>query len=176
MTALSMLPDTTAIGLWAFSTDKKPPNDWIELVPIGPLGEPLAGVTRRKRLEAGASQLPGLVGGGTALNDTTLAAYRHVLQGYDASKVNSVVLMTDGRNDDVSSIDTGALIETLKRESDPAKPVPIIMVGLGDEVDMDALRAISAATGGKAYQARNPEDIRGVLLDAVSQRRCRPNC
>ncbi|GGM98372.1 hypothetical protein GCM10011609_40510 [Lentzea pudingi] len=176
MTALSMLPDTTAIGLWAFSTDKKPPNDWIELVPIGPLGEPLAGVTRRKRLEAGASQLPGLVGGGTALNDTTLAAYRHVLQGYDASKVNSVVLMTDGRNDDISSIDTAALIETLKRESDPAKPVPVIMVGLGDQVDMDALRSISAATGGKAYQATNPEDIRSVLLDAVSQRRCRPNC
>ncbi|MGI5503468.1 substrate-binding and VWA domain-containing protein [Lentzea sp. CA-135723] len=176
MTALSMLPDTTAIGLWAFSTDKKPPNDWIELVPIGPLGEPLAGVTRRKRLEAGASQLPGLVGGGTALNDTTLAAFRHVKQGYDASKVNSVVLMTDGVNDDISSIDTQALIETLKRESDPAKPVPIIMVGLGDEVDMDALRAISGATGGKAYQARNPEDIRSVLLDAVSQRRCRPNC
>ncbi|MFI6102526.1 substrate-binding domain-containing protein [Lentzea sp. NPDC051213] len=176
MTALSMLPDTTAIGLWAFSTDKKPPQDWIELVPIGPLGEPLVGVTRRKRLEAGASQLTNLVGGGTALNDTTLAAFRHVLSGYDPAKVNSVVLMTDGRNDDVSSIDTNALIETLKREADPAKPVPIIMVGLGDEVDMDALRAISGATGGKAYQARNPEDIRGVLLDAVSQRRCRPNC
>ena len=59
---------------------------------------------------------------------------------------------------------------------DGVMPVPIIMVGLGDEVDMDALRAISAATGGKAYQAPNPEDIRGVLLDAVSQRRCRPNC
>lgn len=176
MTALSMLPDTTQIGLWAFSTDKKPPNDWIELVPIGPLGEPLAGVARRKRLEAGASQLTTLVGGGTALNDTTLAAYRHVLSGYDASKVNSVVLMTDGRNDDISSIDTASLIETLKRETDPAKPVPIIMVGLGDEVDMDALRSISAATGGKAYHAKNPEDIRGVLLDAVSQRRCRPNC
>ncbi len=176
MTALSMLPDTTQIGLWAFSTDKKPPQDWIELVPVGPLGEPLQGVARRKRLEAGASQLNALVGGGTALNDTTLAAYRHVLAGYDPSKVNSVVLMTDGRNDDISSIDTASLIETLKRESDPARPVPIIMVGLGQEADMDALRAISAATGGKAYQAPNPEDIRAVLLDAVSQRRCRPNC
>ena len=134
-------------------------------------------MTRRKRLEGGASQLPALVGGGTALNDTTLAAFRHVLSGYDPSKVNSVVLMTDGRNDDTgSSIDTATLIETLKREADPARPVPIIMVGLGDEVDMDALRAISSATGGKAYQAPNPEDIRAVLLDAVSQRRCRPNC
>jgi len=41
---------------------------------------------------------------------------------------------------------------------------------------MDALRQISAATGGKAYQALQPADIQGVLLDAISQRRCRPNC
>ncbi|GLZ32931.1 hypothetical protein Lesp02_51190 [Lentzea sp. NBRC 105346] len=175
-TALAMLPDTTQIGLWAFSTDKKPPNDWIELTPIGPLGEPLQGVPRRKRLEGGVAQLKALVGGGTALNDTTLAAYRHVLATYDASKVNSVTLFTDGRNDDISSIDTASLIETLKRESDPAKPVPIIMIGLGQEADMESLKAISAATGGKAYQALQPEDIRGVLLDALSQRRCRPNC
>lgn len=175
-TALGMMPDTTQLGLWAFSTDKAPPNDWKELVPIGPLGEPLQGVARRKRLEGGVAQLKALVGGGTALNDTTLAAYRHVLAGYDSTKVNSVVLFTDGRNDDISSIDTAALIETLKREADPAKPVPIFMVGIGQEADMDALRQIAAATGGAAYQAAQPEDIRGLLLDAISQRRCRPNC
>ncbi|MEO6089616.1 MAG: substrate-binding and VWA domain-containing protein, partial [Umezawaea sp.] len=28
LTALSLMPDTSDIGLWAFSTEKKPPNDW----------------------------------------------------------------------------------------------------------------------------------------------------
>jgi len=176
LTALAMLPDTTEIGLWAFSTDKAPPNDWIQLVPIGPLGEPLGGAPRRVQLMAGAGKIPSLVGGGTALNDTALAAFREVQKNYDPNKINSVTLMTDGRNDDVSSIDTAALIATLKKEADPTRPVPIIMIGLGPDADMPALQLISGATGGKAYQAQQADDIKGVLLDAISQRRCRPNC
>ncbi|WP_199443953.1 substrate-binding and VWA domain-containing protein [Umezawaea beigongshangensis] len=176
LTALALLPDTTQIGLWVFSTDKNPPDDWRELVPLGPLGEPLGAVTRRNALQQGAVQLPALVGGGTALNDTALAAFRSMKTGHDPTKVNSVVLITDGKNDDVSSIDTATLIRTLRSESDPAKPVPLIMVGLGPEADMSALQQIATTTGGKAYQALAPEDIQTVLLDAIGQRRCRPNC
>ncbi|MBY8853597.1 VWA domain-containing protein, partial [Saccharothrix sp. MB29] len=113
---------------------------------------------------------------GTSLNETALAAFRHVQRDYDPSKINSVTLITDGSNDDISSIDLPALISTLKAEVDPARPVPMIMVGLGEDADMDALRQIADATGGKAYQAMEPQDIRGVLLDGISQRRCRPNC
>lgn len=176
LTALGMLPDTSEIGLWAFSTNKNPPDDWIELVPVGPLGEPINGAPRRVQLQKGAGSLPGLVGGGTALNETALAAFRHVQRTYDPSKINSVTLITDGSNDDISSIDLPGLLATLKREADPARPVPMIMVGLGADADMNALRQIADATGGKAYQAMEPEDIRGVLLDGISQRRCRPNC
>ncbi|ONI81845.1 VWA domain-containing protein [Saccharothrix sp. ALI-22-I] len=176
LTALAMLPDTSEIGLWAFSTNKKPPNDWIELVPVGPLGEPIAGATRRSQLQKGAGSLPALVGGGTALNDTALAAFRHMQQTYEPSKINSVTLFTDGSNDDISSIDLPGLLAALKAEVDPARPVPMIMIGLGTSADMNALRQIADATGGKAYQALEPEDIRGVLLDAISQRRCRPSC
>jgi hypothetical protein len=176
LTALGMLPDTSEIGLWAFSTNKKPPNDWIELVPVGPLGEPIAGAPRRAQLQKGAGSLPALVGGGTALNATALAAFRHMQQTYEPSKINSVTLFTDGSNDDISSIDLPGLLATLKAEADPARPVPMIMIGLGTAADMNALRQIAEATGGKAYQALEPEDIRGVLLDAISQRRCRPSC
>ncbi|MCS7484266.1 substrate-binding and VWA domain-containing protein [Umezawaea endophytica] len=176
LTALSLMPDTSDIGLWAFSTDKKPPNDWISLVPIGPLGEPLGGKPRREVLVSGAQGLASIVGGGTALNDTALAAWRFMQSTYDPAKINSVTLITDGRNDDISSVDMAELVKTFQTEGDPARPVPMIMVGLGQEADMDALRQISAATGGKAYQALQPADIQGVLLDAISQRRCRPNC
>ncbi len=54
--------------------------------------------------------------------------------------------------------------------------MPIILIGLGPEVDMEALQQIGTATGGKAYAAREAGDVRGVLVDAVIQRRCRPNC
>ncbi|AXX27657.1 VWA domain-containing protein [Actinosynnema pretiosum subsp. pretiosum] len=176
LTALGMLPDTSEIGLWAFSTNKRPPNDWVELVPLGPLGEVLGSAPRRTRLQQGAKGLAALVGGGTALNDTTLAAFRRMQSTYDPEKINSVVLITDGRNDDYASITTAQLLQALESESDPARPIPLIMVGLGQEADMEALREISSATGGKAYQALEAADIRSVLLDAISQRRCRPNC
>ncbi|GAA3892061.1 substrate-binding and VWA domain-containing protein [Saccharothrix violaceirubra] len=176
LTALAMLPDTSEVGLWAFGRNKRPPDDWIELISTGPLGETVAGTTRRARLQTSAGGLATLVGGGTALNDTVLAAYREARRTFDPMKINSVALITDGSDDDISSIDLPTLLSTLREEADPARPVPMFLVGLGADADLDALRQIAEATGGKAYQALKGEDIRTVLLDAISQRRCRPNC
>ncbi|MCP2164670.1 substrate-binding domain-containing protein [Goodfellowiella coeruleoviolacea] len=177
VTALGMLPDTSQIGLWAFSTQQAPPNDWRELVSLGPLGGQLDnGRTRRQALAEGVGSLPGLVRGGTALYDTALAASRAARQGYDPSKANAVVLITDGRDEDPQGISLADLLNTLRSEAAQAQPVPFITIGLGPDADMDALNQIATATGGKAYQARQPEDIRSVLLDAISQRQCRPHC
>ncbi|CCH27680.1 substrate-binding domain-containing protein [Actinosynnema sp. NPDC047251] len=175
LTALSMLPDTSEIGLWAFSTNKRP-KGYVELVPTGPLGEPIGGAPRRDQLQKGAGAIPAMVGGGTSLNDTVLAAFRNAQQTFNPNKINSVTLLTDGSNDDISTTKLPELLDTLRREVDPARPVPMFMVGLGPDADLDALRQIADATGGKSYQAMKPEDIKTVLLDAISQRRCRPNC
>ncbi|RKT52162.1 substrate-binding and VWA domain-containing protein [Saccharothrix australiensis] len=175
LTALAMLPDTSEIGLWAFSTNRTP-EGYVELVPTGPLGEPLAGAPRRARLERGAGSVPTLVGGGTSLNDTVLAAFRQAQRTFNPAKVNSVTILTDGGNDDSSSTGTTQLVDTLRREADPARPVPLFLVGLGPDADLDTLQRIATATGGKSYQALKPDDIKTVLLDAISQRRCRPNC
>lgn len=177
VTALGMLPDTSQIGLWAFSTQQAPPNDWRELVSLGPLGGQVNdGRTRRQALAEGVGSLPSIVRGGTALYDTALAASRAAREGYDPSKANAVVLITDGRDEDPQGITLAELLATLRSEAAQTQPVPFIAVGLGPDADMDALGQIATATGGKAYQARQPEDIRSVLLDAISQRQCRPHC
>ncbi|WP_433267553.1 substrate-binding domain-containing protein [Actinosynnema sp. CS-041913] len=175
LTALSMLPDTSEIGLWAFSTNKKP-KGYVELVPTGPLGEPIGGAPRRTQLEKGAGSVPAMVGGGTSLNDTVLASFRYAQQTFNPNLINSVTIMTDGSNDDISTIKLAELLELLRKEADPARPVPLFMVGLGPDADMAALKQMADATGGKSYQALQPADIKAVLLDAISQRRCRPNC
>jgi len=95
---------------------------------------------------------------------------------YDAGRINSVVLLTDGRNEDPDSISDDVLLRTLRAEADPARPVPVTPIGIGPDVDFPALQQIAAATGGKAYLARDPADIRGVFLDAILERRCRPTC
>ena len=90
--------------------------------------------------------------------------------------VNAVVLITDGWNDDPVGPHLAPLLARLRSLSDPARPVPIITVAIGDRADVPHLRQISAVTGGKTYVVRNPADIRDVFLDAMIQRECRPMC
>ena len=174
--AVSFFPDTSSLGLWAFSSDQSPNTPWAQLVPVGLLKDKVGRTPRRQALLAAASSLPSRVHGGTALYDTSLAAFEAIRNGYNPGKVNSVVLLTDGQNDYQGGIDLPTLLSKLRTEVDGARPVPIITIGIGDKVDPAVLQQISAATGGKSYIVKNPNDIRGVFLDAVVQRRCRPSC
>jgi hypothetical protein len=175
--ALGLLPPDSSVGLWAFSILQDPPNDYIELVGLGPLEEPMGSATRLEALAAASDTLPERANGGTGLYDTAMAAFQHVRSTYETGKVNSVVLMTDGRNeDDPDGIDLETLLTTLQAQFDPAAPVPIITIGMGPDADMEALTQISEATGASAYQAEDPRDIEQVFLKAMIERQCRPNC
>jgi hypothetical protein len=80
------------------------------------------------------------------------------------------VLITDGENDDPSGIALPALLDTLRAEADPARPVKVIGIGLGPDADLDALRQIADATSGAAYLAKDPQDLQSVLFDAIRRR------
>jgi Ca-activated chloride channel homolog len=174
--AVSYFPDTSAFGLWAFSSGKANGLPYQELAPLKPLGDHTGAATQRQALTAAAAELPTVVGGSTALYDTALAAFEDVRNTYDPSMVNSVVLLTDGKNEYPQGLTLTQLLTKLRTLADPARPVPIITVGIGNQADVPTLRQISAATGGKTYVVRNPAEIRDVFLDAMLQRECRPDC
>lgn len=175
--ALALLPTSSSVGLWAFSILQDPPRDYIELVDVGPLEQPVGDGTRLEALVAAADTLPSRANGGTGLYDTALAAFQHMRSTYEPGKVNSVVLLTDGRNeDDPGGIDLESLLATLRAQFDPVQPVPIITIGTGPDADMEALQQISEATGTTAYRAEDPRDIQQVFLQAMIERQCRPNC
>jgi Ca-activated chloride channel family protein len=90
--------------------------------------------------------------------------------------VNSMVIITDGKNDDDTTIELDALLQQLSAMNDPLKPVPVILVGFGPDSDMTSMQQIAAATGGAAYSSLEPTDLDKVFVDAISQRTCRPNC
>lgn len=169
---LGLLPDDTHVGLWIFSTYLDGDADHRELVPVAPLGPGPDGA--RPALAAALPQLR--PGGDTALYDTTLAAVRAVRGGYDPDRVNSVVLLSDGRNKDERGLDLDTLLATLRKEAAAGPPVPVITIAYGPDSDGETLSAISAATGGATYAATDPRDIRAVFLDAIGQRTCRPDC
>jgi hypothetical protein len=170
--ALQLFPDNAQIGMWAFSVGLGGGNqDHEPLVPIRQLGSAVdGGGTHRDALREAFAGLPEITYGGTGLYDTTLAAVRTVEDGYDARAVNSVILLTDGQNDDPGSLTLKQLLRTIERERDPARPVPVIAIGMGPDADAQALRRIAGATGGRSYVARNPADISQVFIDAMLNR------
>ncbi|MGY1632425.1 substrate-binding domain-containing protein [Geodermatophilus sp. SYSU D01186] len=170
---LALYPDTTEVGLWAFSEGATAADDHRELVPIGPLtAAPPRGRYALSQAVAGLQPVPD---GGTALYDTTLAAVRAVREGWDPDRVNAVVVLTDGEDTDDSGIGLDALLATLRAEGED-RPVPVITIAYGDAAGAEALAAISAATGGTGYRTSDPGRIRDVFLDAVAHRVCRPQC
>jgi hypothetical protein len=170
-TALAVFPDRARIGLWVFSIDQGGPGkDWRELEPMRRLDADVNGASQRDRLDGQAEQMLQLTTGGTGLYDTTLAAYQRALRDYDPAYSNSVILMTDGANDDPGSISLDRLVRDLQKARSPKRPVRIIGIGISDDADYPALRRIAEATGGQAYSADTPEDILGVFAKAIASR------
>ena len=170
--AINSLSDDSSIANWVFSSRRIGAQDWQEIVPFGELGDP----AHKQRMIDSANGLDSLVGGGTGLYDSVLAAVTYLRETYVPGQVNLVLLNTDGFNEDDEGLDLPGLLAELEKLRDPAKPVAVIAIGYGPDTDQAALEQIAAATDGAAYQALKPTDIGTVLIDAVTQRGCRPNC
>jgi len=169
---ISQLSEAVDVGVWAFSTTRIGDQDWEDLSPI----EPLADQAHRTQVLDVLASLPGRLGGATGLYDTTLAAVKQVRSAYDPETVNSVLLLTDGKNEDENGISRDQLLDELAAMSEDGEQVPVVLVGIGPDTDLESMRLIANATGGAAYSAQRPEDLKTVLTDALSQRSCRPNC
>ncbi|TCO47219.1 von Willebrand factor type A domain-containing protein [Kribbella antiqua] len=163
---LALFPNSASLGLWTFSTKIGPDGaDYKELVPIAPLSD-----RQRKKIVDNLRVQHAVPNGGTGLYDTAIAAVRAVRQQYDSSAVNSILLFTDGQNDDPNGPTLDSAIKVLEGLRDPARPVRIIALGMGPDVNADELRRLAAATGGQSYVTRNPTDLREVFIDALQSR------
>ncbi|MBO2462621.1 substrate-binding domain-containing protein [Actinomadura violacea] len=173
---LSLLPDDSELGQWEFSTDLPGGRDWRELVSVGPLGERLGSSTRRQRVLSAFAQMRVKQHGDTGLYDTVLAAFDEMTRTYKPEFVNSVLLWTDGRDEDPDGPTLDEALAELRRAYDPERPVQINMLGYGPDVDVKDLRLLAHATHGEVYVAETPEQIQGIFLKAVSRRVCEPSC
>ncbi|QTJ68686.1 VWA domain-containing protein [Rhodococcus sp. ZPP] len=167
----AMFPDSVSAGLWAFSQGLGGgPQDYREMVPIRRYDTVVDGLTQRQIMAQQAEKVDGLVGGATGLYDTALAAFRTVQESYDPRAVNSVIILTDGANEDPDSITKEQLLSILEREQDPARPVIIVTIGITDDADAATLAEISRVTGGSSYVAKDPADISNVFVNALAAR------
>lgn len=173
-TALSVVPGQTAIGLWYFATALDGDEDFVDVVPLRPLNEEVrSGVTQKDLLLAETSKLDvDRLEGDTGLHDSLWAAYTYMQERHSPEAISSVLLLTDGINDD----STGGLSErqvverlTEARESGDA-PVTVVLIGVGPEVDAEALDRLATAAGGESMVLRDPRELPQVFVDVVASR------
>ena len=168
---LSKFPRNTALGYWEFSINRGGDGvPYREVMPIAPIMDRVGGRTNRDALGEAIKRTLADLHGGTGLYDTTLAAFRSVYESYDPAYMNSVIIMTDGRNEDRNSISLEQLVSELNIMKNPGRRIPIITVGISEDADAAALKRISDATGGSSFIARDPNDIATILMKAVSFR------
>jgi Ca-activated chloride channel family protein len=161
---LALFDDKWAVGVWLFSTNLVGKQPWKELIPISPL------TSARTKLQASIAQIKPVSGGGTGLYDTALAAYQNVQKSWQPGVINTVLLFTDGQ-DSNEGITRAALVAKLKKLNDPERPIRMIIVGIGNEVDRNELEAITNATSsGGVFIAPDPAKISDIFLEAIASR------
>ena len=164
--ALKLLDTRDHVGLWEFSTRLDGDKDYKVLVPLGPASAKVDGVDRLTASARGyASMRPH---GATGLYDSVLAAYSDAVDRYAAGYVNTVVVITDGRNEYVQGIDLPTLLSKLKSKYQSSRPVHLVTIAYGKDADPAVLGQIAKATDGLSFLSPDPRDIGTVFFAAVS--------
>ena len=162
--ALNQFAPNDQVGPRIFSTgiSRSEPTDYLDLVPIGPVA------TQREQL---ASKIQSLVpASGTPLYTTALASYQDVKKSFDPARINAVVLLTDGKNEDPRNTDLNKLLTTLRAgsEGQSSQPVRIFTIAYGRDADLTTLKRIAEATNAAAYDASDPTSINQVFTAVIS--------
>jgi Ca-activated chloride channel family protein len=155
------------VGLRIFSTDIGPRDhpDWLDVVPIAPIG------AQREQL---ASRIRALVPtSGTPLYSVAASAYAEMKTGYDPARINAVLLLTDGRNDDPRNNSPDAVDRLLSdlragNEGQGSTAVRLFAIAYGKDADLGVLRRMAEATNAAVYDAKDPKTIEKVFVAVVS--------
>ncbi len=164
VSALSEFKDDDDVALRIFSTDISPqePTDYADLVPFGPISA---------QRELIASKIRSLVPTqATPLYTVAGASFEDLRETYDAAKINAVVLLTDGRNEDPRNRDLEKLLTDLRAgsEGQSSRPVRVFPIAYGKDADLSVLKRIAEATNAAAYDASNPQTIIQVFTAVIS--------
>ncbi|TLF53545.1 VWA domain-containing protein, partial [Nonomuraea sp. KC401] len=173
---LRLFPDSTHMGLWEFADRLGGIRDHRERVTLGPINEPESGqVIRRSRLDELTRTITAHPKADSSLYDSILSGFRKVSGDYREEMNNSLLVITGGR-DDGKGTDRARLLDALRRGWDPDRPVQIIIIAFGKDVDRESLSQIADAANGSLHAAREPEEIIDVFLAALARRLCHPTC
>ncbi|MGI8937021.1 MAG: substrate-binding domain-containing protein [Iamia sp.] len=166
--ALSQFKDDDEVGLRIFTTDLGTTQDqtFIDVVPPSRIGDNREEL--RREIDA---QFPL---NGTPLYEVTQQSFDDAVEAYDPARINAVVVLTDGFNEDGDTSDDEEQLQQLLADltraatGELATPIRIFPIAYGEDADLDVLNQIAEATNSTAYDASDPETITKVFTAVVS--------
>jgi len=129
--------DMERVGLVEFSSQVN------NIIPLDELSQ------NRADLTAAVDEL--VAGGDTALLDAVNAAYVRLQQLNDSERINAIVAMTDGLENN-SRISLRELTQTMQAGNERGVPIVVFCIAYGDDADYSTLEALAEATDGQVRQ------------------------
>lgn len=157
--ALKQFAATDEVGVWEFSTDLGNGALYKQLAPVSPVGG------QRQQVENAVAGLEPV--SGTPLYASIRAAADMMRQSYDATKINAIVVLTDGKNEYPPDDDLDSLVRQLQPNGD-AHDLRVFSIAYSSGADLDKLKQISEASQAAAYDATRPESIDKVMTAVIS--------
>lgn len=111
---------------------------------------------------------------GTPLYEAIAVTYRNALETYDPDRINAIVVLSDGANDDGTPSDDDAqldmLLTELSRGSEGvgSRPVRVFPIAYGAGASFDVLTDIADAASSAMYDASDPRSINKVFAEVIS--------
>jgi Mg-chelatase subunit ChlD len=162
--AAQLFGEDTSVGMWMFGTPTAQSPPYVEVLPFGPLDEPLNGQPRRKRLSDTAAAYQAMPAAGTPLFETILRANTEMQKRWRPDAVTMVVVLTDGHDRDSSWVMPKAdFLKKLTAGRDPKKPLPIHSIAYGADADLPTLTELAKVTGGVAAPSTDPADLASAM-------------
>jgi Ca-activated chloride channel homolog len=168
---LELFEDDAEIGVWEFATELDGDLGHREVMPVRRLDAEVEGDLHRDLLFAHMAEIQPDPHGDTALYETILAGYREMQENYAPDRSNVLQIFTDGEQDNPDGdLTLDGLLESLEQERDPDRPIPVIIINFGADLDTDPMQQVAEVTGGASYETANPEEIGQIFLEAFTLR------
>jgi Ca-activated chloride channel family protein len=148
------------VGLWMFSTGLGSNGEpWVERVPVGAVTETLEPI--RRDVQAAVAD------GGTGLYATLREAQATMVENLDTTRINAIVLLSDGQNEYPADTDLDSLLDQLEAESLDTS-IRVFPIAYSEQADLEALTAVAEASRAAVYDASDPAAIGNIMTNVIS--------
>lgn len=161
--ALAQFKPEDLVGLRIFSTNisSAEPRSYLDLVPFAPIAQNREVLANKIRSLQPTE--------GTPLYATAKDSFADMKKAYDGSRINAIVLLTDGRNEDEYN-DLNATLSSLRSgsEGQSSTPIRLFTIAYGEDADKAVLKRLAEATNATSYDASDPLSVAKVFTAVIS--------